>query len=473
MAIFVDLDEEAEPPQTQAVGGGGYGDWNNERTKLQLQQELLAAVNTPNAQAQDSSVVVDDDNLDPAADKGTSEIPNRTRMTDALACYPIAIAIVSWLDLNSLDNLSRTCRQIRSNLLQYRGPLVTHTMHCYKEQPPLEPDDNEMNWHYMSISDGYRRKGSCARDLVAECRRCARPVCRNCVIRPPGVSTFRDRHRRLCIPCTKAPLASLANPPLLLDTPIDADEMQRAICTCESDCVWLCHPCGRNILGADQDYRSIWRWRNQYGEVLGGTGIGEGDRGVICGREAACLGAREVAEETDCDAADAREQDHHHQLYLNHHHHQFSSPGSSSSSSSTPSPPSSFINGSPLSSSSGSSDYSHSIGNRTPSPPHYSSQQSSSMSIGFAVSNCSGSSLPGSMLRPGYARHEIEGIGGVVKTKLVRMMRVGACVPEWEDERNGGGGRILEREVSGRKRSFCGWCWRVIPGAKDKGPLLY
>ena len=219
----------------------------------------------------------------------------------------------------------------------------------------------------------------------------------------------------------------------------------------------------------------IWRWRNQYGEVLGGTGIGEGDRGVICGREAACLGAREVAEETDCDAADAREQEH--QLSLQHHHY-------SSSPASTPSPSSSFTTSSPLSTSSGSasgSDYSHSLGNRTPSPPHYSQYSHShshshshphahSHSIGFAVSNCSAP-----ILRPGYARHEIEGIGGVVKTKLVRMMRVGACVPEWEDERNGGsgGGRILEREVSGRKRSFCGWCWRVIPGAKDKGPLLY
>ncbi len=90
----------------------------------------------------------------------------------------IVIAIVSWLDLNTLDNLSRTCRQIRENLLQYRGPLVTHTMHCYKEQPPLEPEDNEMNWYYMTINESYRRKGSCARDMVSECRRCARPVCR-------------------------------------------------------------------------------------------------------------------------------------------------------------------------------------------------------------------------------------------------------------------------------------------------------
>ncbi len=69
-------------------------------------------------------------------------------------------------------------------------------------------------------------------------------------------------------------------------------------------------------------------------------------------------------------------------------------------------------------------------------------------------------------LGPGYTRHEIEGIGGVVKRKLVRMVWVGACVTEWEDEKEPG--RYLIREVEGRTRSWCGWCWRVIPGAKDK-----
>lgn len=92
--------------------------------------------------------------------------------------YSIVIAIVSWLDLNTLDNLSRTCRQVRENLLQYHKPLITRTLHCYKEQPPLEPEDNEMTWYHMSINAGYKRKGSCARDMVSECRRCATPVCR-------------------------------------------------------------------------------------------------------------------------------------------------------------------------------------------------------------------------------------------------------------------------------------------------------
>lgn len=71
---------------------------------------------------------------------------------------------------------------------------------------------------------------------------------------------------------------------------------------------------------------------------------------------------------------------------------------------------------------------------------------------------------PSPSLAPGYERHEIVGIGGVVKRKLVRMVSVGACVPEWEDD----GGGVLGREVSGKSRSWCGWCARVIPGEKDK-----
>lgn len=88
--------------------------------------------------------------------------------------------------------------------------------------------------------------------------------------------------------------------------------------------------------------------------------------------------------------------------------------------------------------------------------------------VSRSASPASPSSSPGSshgQMGPGYARHEIEGIGGVMKKKLVRMVKVGACVPEWGDEKEMG--RSLVREVDGRARSWCGWCWRVIPGVKD------
>ena len=47
----------------------------------------------------------------------------------------------------------------------------------------------------------------------------------------------------------------------------------------------------------------------------------------------------------------------------------------------------------------------------------------------------------------------------------VRMVRVGACVPEWDDER--AKGEIVGREVRALRRSWCGWCRRVIPSAID------
>lgn len=78
----------------------------------------------------------------------------------------------------------------------------------------------------------------------------------NCAIKPPAPAVLRDRHRRLCIPCSKAPLGTLVNPPLQPDTPVDADEMRRALCSCESEGVWLCQPCGRSIRGADHDYKA-------------------------------------------------------------------------------------------------------------------------------------------------------------------------------------------------------------------------
>lgn len=114
-----------------------------------------------------------------------------------------------------------------------------------------------------------------------------------------------------------------------------------------------------------------------------------------CGRGGECVAAREVEQEIDCDAEDARESD-------------------SNSRAVTP------------------------------------------------------SSSPGSshgQMGPGYARHEIEGIGGVVKRKLLRIVKVGACVPEFEDEKIQG--KFLVRETDGRARSWCGWCWRVVPGVKD------
>lgn len=67
---------------------------------------------------------------------------------------------------------------------------------------------------------------------------------------------------------------------------------------------------------------------------------------------------------------------------------------------------------------------------------------------------------------PGYFRQEVIGLGGVVKHKAKKRVMVGACVVEYEDEREAG--RYLYREEEGSHRAWCGWCSRVIP-ARNEG----
>ncbi|KAK0652205.1 hypothetical protein B0T16DRAFT_306757, partial [Cercophora newfieldiana] len=366
---------------------------------------------------------------------------NKSSVTKAVGCYPIIVEMASHLDLNTLDSLSRTCHRIHSSMLEYRKPLLLSTLRCSNEHLPVDPEETLRyraragNWFYMEDSPGRSgatgKSGQCARDLVGECRRCGTVVCRNCAIKPPAPNVLPDRHRRLCMGCTEAPLGDLVKPRLGPECTLNSDDMRRAICRCASEGVWLCQPCGRSIRNDDLEYTRIWRWRNQYTASLGGlgTGIGEGDRGAICARDSACCAGRECEQETDCDAADARDADN----FLSG-----STPLSQTSSNLSLTPWSSGF-GSPSSS----------IGSNTGLPGDPTEHRRT----------------PSPQLKPGYERHEIEGIGGVMKKKLLRMVKVGACVPEWDDERMSG--KILGRERDGRRRNLCGWCRRVIPSQKD------
>ncbi|KAJ3498990.1 hypothetical protein NLG97_g691 [Lecanicillium saksenae] len=210
-------------------------------------------------------------------------------VTRAFQCYPIVVGIISHIDLTTLDSLARTSRLIHYGLVQYSSALVASTLRCSNESSSIVTEELPP---YAAVAGKASR---CARDM-------------NCVIKPPASNTLRQRHRRLCAPCTKAPLEKVACPGLDMSLPRSSELMQRYLCDCEKDGVWLCQPCGRTMRNADDDYIRIWRWRNHYGEVLGclGTGIGDADRGVICGREEHCLGAREREQEIDCDAEDAR-----------------------------------------------------------------------------------------------------------------------------------------------------------------------
>jgi len=107
------------------------------------------------------------------------------------------MSVAANIDLNTLDSLSRTCRQIREGLLQYRTMLLVSTMHCVNENLPIDPEETLRyraragNWFYMEEAGrtNYNGKsGQCARDLVAGCRRCGTVVCR---VRPSFTLNLR------------------------------------------------------------------------------------------------------------------------------------------------------------------------------------------------------------------------------------------------------------------------------------------
>jgi hypothetical protein len=66
----------------------------------------------------------------------------------------------------------------------------------------------------------------------------------------------------------------------------------------------------------------------------------------------------------------------------------------------------------------------------------------------------------------GYLSQEIEGIGGGFKQKAKTRVRIGATVSMYEDERLSG--EQLEREATGKVRSWCSWCQRVVPKAGEQ-----
>jgi len=418
MVIFADLDEDSlsDPHLDPRLPSSAFT--NN---KHQLYTPIL----------RDRSGSIDE--IAVTADERPN--PNLNGFSAILCCYPIVASLAGHLDLNSLHNLSRTCRQVRANLLQYRKQLIAQSLRCSRE-------NNERG---TTLADGLRgahlawstnggpssfgritsgKVGKCARDMVADCQHCGTIVCRNCTARP--FPRLKGRHRRLCRTCKNAPLSlltplntvpemdvgassssspssSTSSSPTRLHRfptpPIYAiEEGDTALipvpepCDCP-DTVWLCQPCGHALRAADLAYERGWRWRTQYCTQLGGlgTGIGEGNEGVQCGRRHACLAAKIVEQEVDCDAQVLRVME----------------------------------------------------------------EEAAKI-----ASDGTGRSWEGTS----FAVQEIEGIGGVVKKKIKKLVRLGAYVTEYEDERSEVEKRdFLQREIEGKVRSFCSWCDRVIP----------
>lgn len=73
--------------------------------------------------------------------------------------------------------------------MQYRRPLLASTLRCHQDTLPVEPKDTfrfrarASEWFLQSrqssrLQNYNGKAGQCARDLVSECRRCLKVVCR-------------------------------------------------------------------------------------------------------------------------------------------------------------------------------------------------------------------------------------------------------------------------------------------------------
>lgn len=106
------------------------------------------------------------------------------------ASHRVVISIASHLDLNTLDALSLTCRQVRANLLQFRTQLLSTTLRCSNEYIQSDPERTlryrarSADWYFVEVGRnraGTGKVGQCARDLVGGCRRCGDVICRVCI----------------------------------------------------------------------------------------------------------------------------------------------------------------------------------------------------------------------------------------------------------------------------------------------------
>ena len=298
--------------------------------------------------------------------------------------------------------------------------------------------------HQMSSESPLGLSGKvskCARDLVAPCRSCGVIVCRNCIEKPPSNKMLPGRLRRLCDSCLEAPLvmhreplhestdhhlvASSANSTRSarsdsstsdqsdLDfhhTAVTLSNMPeswlRDPCTCAEKGVYVCHQCGHSNRGHDSIYQRVWVWRSKYSTRLGG-GLGTG---LGLGDQGQKCGRKKYCLATR-DATTIME-----------------------------------------------SEY-YTDDEQTPNG--YDSSRVHTPNI----TDSDHDSRP----EPGYFRQEIEGIGGKVKIKSKRLVKVGAIVYEFRDERISG--KYLGREANGERRSWCSWCSRVCLSKDDHAEM--
>jgi hypothetical protein len=391
----------------------------------------------------------------------------RIELLISLHIYSVVKSLSGHLDLNDLHSLSRTCRQFRSNLLQYHRQLLKQSLRCVNDSQPLLAEvlhgnaNSEMtaadiaavlealDFEFETLDEGRKvltgKIGQCARDLVGKCRKCGVVACRNCAVKPPSNSSLRGRYRRLCAGCKEAPL-------WMHTLPLKNVTGQRQL-KAPSEGIASSSSSTRSFhtsSSASSVTASAGNWRHGLtdGEPLPAFTAPAFEHGpCTCATRGvylcqACGQSLRSADTTYKRVWTWRSR------YSTH------------------------IGG--LGTGMGEGDQGQKCGRGEDCLDAVegeveidcSERPASLSSPGPRTTDSDSAQKSEAGLSAGYLRQEVEGIGGVVKKKVKKRIRVGATVWEFDDER--GSGKYLEREASGRERSWCGWCGRIVKGQRDR-----
>lgn len=372
--------------------------------------------------------------------------------------------LASYLDLTDLNSLSSACRSIRDALVQFAYQLKEHSLRCTNEvkEPTSEQEQDggdamlalqmafqdELNMgagpalsfpaydsaYPPGSSIGLRgRTSRCARDMVGPCRRCGTIVCRNCAEKPLSNKYLPGRLRRLCDACVAAPLA-LHKMPLYED--VEHNMPSSSASSTRS---------GRSESSATTDSETEHSYTVEVVEELPSMWL----------RDPCRCASRGVYLCHDC-GYNVRSKDELHQRVWIWRSRYSTRLG-------------------------GGLGIGLGVGNQGQKCGREKYCLATRDVMALEETECSeevsapgmremsraGTPLADDKARhdPGYLRQEIEGIGGKLKAKAKRLVKVGAIVYEYRDERESG--RYLGREANGQVRSWCSWCFRVCPAEHE------
>ncbi|KAJ5179302.1 hypothetical protein N7492_002512 [Penicillium capsulatum] len=348
--------------------------------------------------------------------RSSTSTPNRNGFSAALSCYPIVKEIARAIDLNTLHALARTCRQFHANLSPFRHQLVRETLRCENEYIETVSEmlgagtvlPSSVKSVLRLLSQGNGEPGRMTRGKVGKCARDMVGECRRC-------------NKVVCRNCTIKPpsqtslkgrLRRLCRPcgtaPLSchLFPTLDVAHRENSNTIHAALAQGVCK-CDDEVWLCTQCGQTLRSNDTTYRRVWAwrtrySTYLGGG---LGTGIGEGCQGVK-CGRGESCLAAQEIE------LEVD-----CEADESLSDTSST-----------------GHSPVGH------PTDSHDDEE-------------------------PGYFRQEVIGLGGVVKHKAKKRVMVGACVVEYENERETG--QYLTHEENGSHRAWCGWCSRVVPARSE------